>query len=81
MGQLSLCAITTEPACPIAHALQQEKPLQWEACAPQLESSLCSPQLEEVQVHQWSPCIVKENLQIQTTVLHMFASASFLLSL
>ena len=32
MGQLSLCATTTMPM-PRACALQQEKPLQWEACA------------------------------------------------
>ena len=28
-----------KPACPRAHALQQEKPLWWEACTLQLESS------------------------------------------
>ena len=28
-----------KPSHPTAHALQQEKPLQWEAYAPQLESS------------------------------------------
>ena len=35
-----------KPACPRAHALQQEKPLQGEARAPQLESSPRLPQLE-----------------------------------
>ena len=30
-----------------AHASWQEKPLQWEACALQLESRPCSPQLEK----------------------------------
>ena len=30
----------------------QEKPLQWEACTPQLESSRCSPQLEKAHVQQ-----------------------------
>ena len=56
--QLTLCATTIElcsraqepqllkPPHPRACALQQEKPLQWEAHAPQLESSPCSPQLE-----------------------------------
>ena len=24
-----------KPTCPSTHALQQEKPVQWEACAPQ----------------------------------------------
>ena len=32
---LSLCATTTEARMPRARALQQEKPPQWEACAPQ----------------------------------------------
>ena len=30
-----------------AHVPQQEKPLQWETRAPQLENSPCSPQLEK----------------------------------
>ena len=37
MEQLSPCIPTTEPICPRAHALQQEKPPQWEAHTPQLE--------------------------------------------
>ena len=32
VGQLSLRVTTTEPARPKAHALQEEKPLQQEAC-------------------------------------------------
>ena len=36
-----------KPFCLRAHEPQQEKPLQWEACTPQLESSLCLPQLEK----------------------------------
>ena len=36
---LNLRAATTEAHVPRACALQQEKPLQWEACAPELESS------------------------------------------
>ena len=59
VGQLSLCTTTPEPqllsphpaateACvPRAHALQQEKPLQWEAYAPQ-QSSPTSSQLERL---------------------------------
>ena len=45
--QLSLCATTIEHVQPI---LWNEKPPQWEACSPptQLESSLCSPQLEKI---------------------------------
>ena len=42
-------AATAEAHIPRAHDLQQEKPPQWEACAPQLESSPCSQQLEETQ--------------------------------
>ena len=36
-----------KPACPRAHATQQEKLLQWEAHVPQLESSPWSQQLEK----------------------------------
>ena len=36
---LSPCATTTEALLPRAHALQQEKPPQWEACAPHLEKA------------------------------------------
>ena len=45
-GQLSPCATNTEP-CSRAYALQQEKPLWREACAPHLESSTHSPQPEK----------------------------------
>ena len=41
----------TEPMCPRVRALQQEKPLQEEACA-QLESSPHSPQLEKACAQQ-----------------------------
>ena len=40
-------------------ALQQEKPLQWEALAPQLESSPHSPQVEKVRAQQWKPSTAK----------------------
>ena len=36
---------------PRARAMQQEKPLPWEACIPQLESSPCSLQLGEKTAH------------------------------
>ena len=50
--QLSLCTTTTEPTCyrywsPRARALQQEKPLEWEARVLQLESSPHSLQWEK----------------------------------
>ena len=46
------------PEHPRDHALQQEKPLQWEAQASQSESSFCSPQLEKAHTaaktqHSW----------------------------
>ena len=40
-------ATPTEARALRAHALQQEKPLQWEACALQLKSSPHLPQLEK----------------------------------
>ena len=42
-----------KPVCLKVHAPQQEKPLQWEARTPQLESSHCSPQLEKAYSQQW----------------------------
>ena len=36
-----------------------QKPPQWEACVLQLESSLCSPQLQKARVQQWRPRTVK----------------------
>ena len=43
---------TTEAHEPRAHALQQEKPLQREACTPQLESSPDLLQLEKAHMQQ-----------------------------
>ena len=45
-----------------AHALQQEKPLQWEARPRQPESSSCSPQQKKKPVKQWRPSTVKNKL-------------------
>ena len=53
-----------EPMCPRAHCwapLQQEKPPQWEAWAPQLESSPGLPQTEKAHVQQWRPRQLKVN--------------------
>ena len=49
---LSLCTRDCKlqllkPMCASAHALQKEKPLQLEACAPHLESSPQSPALQQ----------------------------------
>ena len=49
MEQLRLCATTTELRAP-----QQEKPLQWEACAA-VESSRHLPQLEKACSQQRRP--------------------------
>ena len=51
---LSPRAATTE-ACVVAHALQHEKPLQWEAHALQLKSSRNSLQLGKAHAQQQSP--------------------------
>ena len=60
--QLSPRTTATEPVCynctievrvPTAHSLYQEKPLQWEACALQLESSLHTLQLDKAHKQQW----------------------------
>ena len=44
-----------KPSHPRAHALQQKKPLQWEAHTPQPESGPHWPQLEKAHVPQWRP--------------------------
>ena len=53
--RLSPHATTTEAHAPRACALQQEKPPQCEACAPQLESSPHSLQLEKARMQQRRP--------------------------
>ena len=53
MEQLNPCTTTTEAHEPRVHAPQQEKPPQREACALQLESSHCLPQLEKAHVKEW----------------------------
>ena len=52
-GQLSLWVTITEAWTPRARVLQQEKPLQWEAWTPKLESSPCLWQLEKAYTQQW----------------------------
>ena len=44
-----------EPALHRAHARQQEHPAEWEAPAPQLESSSRSPQPEKARMQKWRP--------------------------
>ena len=55
VGQLSQCVTATEANAPRAHALQQEKPPQWEAQATQLENNPCSLHLEKAHTQHWSP--------------------------
>ena len=45
-----------------AYAPQQEKPLQWEARTPQLNSSSCSPQLEKAPAQQWRSSAAKSKI-------------------
>ena len=70
LEQLSLCIATAEatraqvlqllkPADPRAHALQQEKPLQWQTRTPQLESRPHSLQPEKARVQQPRPSAAK----------------------
>ena len=57
--QLRPCAAATEPVGPRGCAPQQEKPPQWEAFAPRLESSSCTLQLEKAHTQQWRPSAAK----------------------
>ena len=52
---LSPRATTAEARTPRAHALQQEKPLQWEARTLQWRVAPLSPQLEKARVQQGRP--------------------------
>ena len=56
---LSLRAATTEARTPRAHALQQEKPLQWKDCTA-MKNSPCSLQLEKALVQQRRPDAAKK---------------------
>ena len=47
---------------PTTHALKQEKPLHWEALAPQLESSPHLLQLEKARAQQWRPRAAKNKV-------------------
>ena len=61
MGQLSPCTTASEVHAPKTrvHALKQEKPLQWEAPALQLESSPCPMQPEKACMQQQRPSVAK----------------------
>ena len=57
---LSPCAATTEARMPRARAPQQEKPPQWEACAPQWRVASRLPQLEKAHTQQRRPNAAKK---------------------
>ena len=68
VGDMGSIPIQEDPTCHGANksvhhnwarVLQQEKPLQWEAYASQLESSPCSPQLEKAHTQQREPNTAK----------------------
>ena len=62
---MSPCAASTEAHVPRACAPQQEKPPQWEACAPQPESSPCPPQLQKARAQQRRPSTVNNKIIIK----------------
>ena len=64
MEQLNPCTTTTEAHAPRVHAPQQEKPPQREACALQLESSHCLPQLEKAHVKEWRLSAAKKKKEL-----------------
>ena len=66
-------ATMTEAHEPRARALQQEKPLQWEAHTPQLESSLHSPQLEKPHMKQQGPSTAKNKIKINLKIYNFSA--------
>ena len=59
---LSPRATTTEARTPRDRAPQQEKPLQWEARAPQRRVAPRSPQLEKARTQQRRPNTAKNKL-------------------
>ena len=59
---MSPWATITEAHVPRAHAPQQEKPPQWEACTPQRRVAPCSPQLEKARAQQWRPNSAKNKI-------------------
>ena len=62
---LSPYTTPTKTPAPRAHALQQKKLLQWEACAPKLENRPCFLQLEKAHIQQQRPSATK-NKQIKS---------------
>ena len=56
---LSPRATTTDAHAPRAHALQREKPLQWEVCAPQRRVAPASATKKKARVQQRRPNAAK----------------------
>ena len=80
---LSPRATTTETRVPRAHALQQEKPSQREARAPQRRTAPHSPQLEKGCAQQWRPNAAKNKIlkkkKRKKNTLSIFYTIFFLL--
>ena len=66
---------------PRAHALQQEKSLQWEACTPQLESNPQSLQLENACTPQQRPSSVQSLSRVWLFVTPWIATRQASLSI
>ena len=66
---LSPCTTALKPTHPRAHALRQEKPLQWEPHALQLESNPRFPQLEKAYMQQQRPSTARNKLRNNNKVL------------
>ena len=69
LGQLNPHATTAEASCPTAHAPQQERPLQWEASTPQLESSphksdkdLAESKVKQIKLNNRNPPVMSKLL-------------------
>ena len=69
MKHLSLRASASEAHAPRARALQQEKPLQCEACALQVESFPGLLQLDKAHTQQQRPSTAKINLRKERLIL------------
>ena len=61
---ISNCAAANDAHTSRAFALQQEKPPQWEACAPELEGRPHPPQLEKAWEQQQRPSVANKYLKL-----------------
>ena len=90
--KLSQCATTIEPVlynpgaatreptwslCPRAHAPQQEKPQQWEACAPQLQPLLTTTRWKTGSNEDSAQLKNKNIIKLQINKVRLFVSLLF----